>query len=444
MLNTKEDTTLKKWIGTALAAGLLVQTGLGTITANAEETNTNTGQTQVEQSASDAPDIIGVTGTAIDAYTGKVLYAKDADKEMYPASITKVMTAILIKEHLKKDDVITFSKNAASQEASNEQILYHEGEKMSADDAFESLMIVSSNDVAFAFAEKIGGSVKGFAKMMNEKAKELGATHTHFASPNGLPNPDHYTTAHDMALIAREASKYPDIVKKMGLRKAVIKTNERTVTITSPNIIPQENPKAIGGKTGYTNDAQHTLVEILKDGNKKVIAVTMHSTKQGKYDDMNTMSEYAFKHITKETIPLYEKGEIFHIFEFNGEEYPLMLKEEAVLTAEEGKKKNITQEVEWNTKEKEYKKGETVAWLVIKDGKKEIGKFELQTNKTFKTTAVEKQKKKMSNNGEVGPDYPSNSSKSYIWTFTLIFAIPLLTFFGLNTFINQKRRRSRM
>lgn len=428
----KEETVLKKWIGAVLTAGLILQTSLGVTNVSANETTTAQIQTK-------APSITGTYGAAIDAYTGKFIYTKSANKKAYPASITKVMTAILVKENLENDDMITFSKRAISEEPSNQQILYKEGEKISVDDALESLMIVSSNDVAVALAEAVGGSVEDFAEMMNKKAKDLGATNTHFVTPNGLPNEDHFTTAHDMALFGKELLKYPDIVEKMGQREAQIKTDQRTVNIASPNNIPEKNPKALGGKTGYTNDAQHTLIEILQDGEKKVVAVTMHSTKEGKYNDMNIMSEYAFSKI--QTQKLFEKGEVFHIFEMNGKEYPLTLKEDVVISMSDNAKEDLEQEIKWNTKKKEFAVGDTVAWLVIKSGKDEISRFELETNKTFKPNAVLKDKKSMSTSMEVGPAFPTNSGSSYAWTIALIFAIPLFTFLLLNIMVNQKRKR---
>ncbi|MGF7535571.1 D-alanyl-D-alanine carboxypeptidase family protein [Bacillus mexicanus] len=428
---------MKKWIGSILIAGLIVQivqSSLGITSVKAEENN-NINQ-EVEKNE---PSIIGTNGAVIDAYSGKFLYTKNENEKAYPASITKVLTAILIKENLKNDDTITFSKRAASQEPSNQQILYKEGEKISVDDALESLMIISSNDVAFALAEAVAGSVEKFADMMNEKAKELGATNTHFETPNGLPNEKHFTTAHDMALFGREILKYPDIVEKMGQREAVIKTNERTVTIKSPNNIPEENPNAIGGKTGYTDAAQHTLIEILKKGDKKVIAVTMHSTKSGKYSDINVMSDYAFSKI--QTKKLFEKGEVYHIFEMNDKEFPLTLKEDAVISyvGNEGK---FTQSIKWNTSKKEYKAGETVAWLIVKSNGKQVGKFALKTNKKFAPNTVDKDKKSMGITDEASPAFPSNSHTSYVWTIAIIFLVPLFTFLFLNVMMNKKKKRS--
>lgn len=426
---------MKKWIGAVLTASFIIQSsyGLGVHSVKAMEIE------KVEAKTTKAPDIFGSSGVAIDAYSGKLLYSKNANQKAYPASITKVMTAILVDENLDPDDTITFSKRAAEQEPSNQQILYKEGEKISVEDALESLIIISSNDVAFALAEKVAGSVENFAEMMNERARELGAKDTHFVTPNGLPNEDHYTTAHDMALFGKEAATHPHIVEKMSQREAVIKTDERSVTIKSPNSIPKSNPKSIGGKTGYTNAAQHTLIEVLQDGEKKVIAVTMHSSKEGKYSDMNTMSEYAFDKI--KTKKLFQNGEIFHIFEMDGEEYPLILKEDVIVSSFGETIDNLSQDIKWNTRKKQFESGDTVAWLVIKNGEEEISRFALETDKTFKPNSVIKDKKNMSQNSFAGPIFPSNSSSSYIWTIASIFLVPFFTFILLNVISNKKRKR---
>ncbi|WP_176397781.1 D-alanyl-D-alanine carboxypeptidase family protein [Bacillus cereus] len=387
------------------------------------------------------PQIQGQFAVALDKNTKKIIFEKNADEKAYPASITKIITAILLDENLKKTDKITFSEEAVKQEPSNQQLLYKKGEEISANDALESLMIISSNDVAYAVAEKIGGSVEKFADMMNKKAKELGATNTHFVSPNGLHNENHYTTAHDMALFTAEAVKHPNILEKMGQREAEIKTNERVVKIKSPNDIPHKNQNAVGGKTGYTNAAQHTLTEYQKSGDKEVITVTMHTTKEGKYDDMNKMSEYAFKKI--KTKKLYDKGDVIQVFEMNDEEIPAILKENAVIPSDINPKKLVS-EIEFSTEKKEFKKGDTIGWLIIKNDKKEeLGKFDIETNKTFKPNAIMKKKKSLANDSfsASSPAFPTNSESSYAWTIGLIFSIPVITFLVLHLFTNLKRRK---
>lgn len=478
-----EGITLNKWLATFLAAGLVLQVGVQTVGAeitdsvsiektkdidseNSKDTKKEKQEekkeeinpsdekqvakskslekaiepTKTEQKEAE-PQIQGQFGVAIDKNTKKVIFEKNADEKAYPASITKVITAILLDEHLKNTDKITFSEEAAKQEPSNQQLLYKKGEEISVENALESLMIISSNDVAYAVAEKIAGSAEKFADMMNKKAKELGATNTHFVSPNGLHNENHYTTAHDMALFTAEAVKHPNILEKMGQREAEIKTNERVVKIKSPNDIPHKNQNAIGGKTGYTNAAQHTLTEYQKSGDKEVITVTMHSTKDGKYEDMNKMSEYAFDKI--KTKKLYDKGDVIQVFEMNDEEFPAILKENAVIPKDINPKKLVS-EIEFSTDKKEFKKGDTIGWLVIKNDKKEeLGKFELETNKTFKPNAVMKNKKSLSNKSfsDSSPAFPTNTESSYAWTIGLIFSIPVITFLVLHLFTNLKRRK---
>lgn len=478
-----EGITLNKWLATFLAAGVVLQGGIQTVGAettenisvekvkdidseNSKGTNKEkqeekkeaekpSDEKQVEKSKSleksiesnktehtvTEPQIQGQFGVAIDKNTKKIIFGKNADEKAYPASTTKIITAILLVENLKKTDKISISEEAAKQEPSNQQLLYKKGEEISAEDALESIMIISSNDVAYAVAEKIAGSAEKFAEMMNKKAKELGATNTHFVLPNGLHNENHYTTVHDMALFTAEAIKHPEILERMGQREAEIKTNERVVKIKSTNNIPTKNQNAVGGKTGYTNAAQHTLTEYQKSGDKEVITVTMHTTKEGKYDDMNKMAEYAFDKI--KTKKLYDKGDVIQVFEMNDEEIPAILKENAVIPSDVNPKKLVS-EIEFSTDKKEFKKGDTIGWLVIKNDKKEeLGKFEIETNKAFKPNAIMKKKKSLANKSfsDSSPAFPTNSETSYAWTIGLIFSLPVITFLVLHLYTNLKRRK---
>ncbi|MGN5650462.1 serine hydrolase [Bacillus sp. Brlt_9] len=474
---------MNKWLATFLAAGVVLQGGIQTVGAettenisvekvkdidseNSKGTNKEkqeekkeaekpSDEKQVEKSKSleksiesnktehtvTEPQIQGQFGVAIDKNTKKIIFGKNADEKAYPASTTKIITAILLVENLKKTDKISISEEAAKQEPSNQQLLYKKGEEISAEDALESIMIISSNDVAYAVAEKIAGSAEKFAEMMNKKAKELGATNTHFVLPNGLHNENHYTTVHDMALFTAEAIKHPEILERMGQREAEIKTNERVVKIKSTNNIPTKNQNAVGGKTGYTNAAQHTLTEYQKSGDKEVITVTMHTTKEGKYDDMNKMAEYAFDKI--KTKKLYDKGDVIQVFEMNDEEIPAILKENAVIPSDVNPKKLVS-EIEFSTDKKEFKKGDTIGWLVIKNDKKEeLGKFEIETNKAFKPNAIMKKKKSLANKSfsDSSPAFPTNSETSYAWTIGLIFSLPVITFLVLHLYTNLKRRK---
>ncbi|MDH2886633.1 D-alanyl-D-alanine carboxypeptidase [Bacillus cytotoxicus] len=247
------------------------------------------------------PNVFGKFAVSIDAKTGDVLYDKNAHEHAFPASMTKVLTAILLMEHTKPEEQFTLSQAALDQEKSNYQLEFQTGETVDRNTALMILMVLSANDVAYAIGEHIGGSIENFAHMMNEKAKQLGAKDSHFVTPNGLHDPNHYTTAYDMAMITRDVQKYPEILQAMNTKRTTVTTSRQTVSIfNKANYF--ENPYSIGGKTGFTNEARNTLVLLNeKDGNR-IINVVMASQKPEIYEDMKQMAEYAFPQFTKQLV----------------------------------------------------------------------------------------------------------------------------------------------
>ncbi|MDF2520269.1 MAG: DacC, partial [Clostridia bacterium] len=150
------------------------------------------------------PQVAAPSAILIDAETGRVLYEKNADVKRYPASTTKVMTGLLAAEYNKPDEKVTASQNVVNIERGSSQIYVVPGEVLTMEQLLYALMLESANDAAIAIAENISGSIEEFAKLMNERAKSIGAVNTNFVNPNGLHNDNHYTTARDLALIARE------------------------------------------------------------------------------------------------------------------------------------------------------------------------------------------------------------------------------------------------
>ncbi|KMP64593.1 D-alanyl-D-alanine carboxypeptidase, partial [Bacillus cereus] len=240
------------------------------------ETNIGVNPEQVAPPPKEGPNVFSQFATTIDAKTGDILYDKNAHHRAFPASMTKVLTAILLMEHTKPEDQFTFSQLALDQEKSNYQIEFQPGETINRNTALMILMVLSANDVSYAIAERIGGSVENFANMMNERAKQLGATDSHFVTPNGLHDPNHYTTPYDMAMITRGVQKYPEILQAMNTKRTTVTTSRQTVSIFNKSTY-FENPFSIGGKTGFTNEARNTLVLLNeKDGNR-IINVVMAS-----------------------------------------------------------------------------------------------------------------------------------------------------------------------
>lgn len=248
------------------------------------------------------PDVFGKYAVSIDAKTGDVLYDKNANSQAYPASITKVLTAILLMEHVAPREQISFSQTALNQEKSNYQIELLPGETVDRDTALTILMVLSANDVAHAIAEHIAGSAEAFSKLMNDKAVELGAKNSHFVTPSGLHDPAHLTTSYDMAMITRGAVKYPEIMKAMITKQTTVTTSRQTASIFNKATFFQDNPNCIAGKTGFTDQARNTLVLVYQKDNMEIINVVMASQRPDIYNDMNVMANYAFNSFEKQTV----------------------------------------------------------------------------------------------------------------------------------------------
>ena len=252
----------------------------------AKETQTNeTNETQADETtANDTLSLAAETAVLIDAASGEILYDKDADKKMYPASITKLMTILLALENGKLTDEITFSHDAVYNiEPGSAHIAILEGETLTLEQVLRAIILRSANEASNGVAEYVDGSVEAFAKHMTERAKELGCTNTNFVNANGLFDENHYTTAHDMALIARELLKHEEYRSMMSETDYEIPpTNLQTETrylhgqhqMLNPNSIYYYKD-AIGGKTGYTVEAGNTLVTYAERDGLTLIAVVM-------------------------------------------------------------------------------------------------------------------------------------------------------------------------
>ncbi|PFO08503.1 hypothetical protein COJ85_03155 [Bacillus sp. AFS076308] len=247
---------------------------------------------KVSTAETEPPQIVGAFGVAIDALTGEILYNKNAHSKAYPASMTKVLTATILDERMEDGEMLVVSRNAAAQECLCLGLAA--GEKISKLDAMKALLLLSANDVAVTIAENVAGSEEGFAELMNHKVKQLSLKNTHFVTPNGLHDPNHYTTPYDMALITREAIEHPNVLKVLSTQTTQIKTSMQEKTIHN---LLHTMPNAIAGKPGFTDAAQHTLVEYLKKGNKEVISVVMKTDKRSKYSDIQTMANYSFNYM---------------------------------------------------------------------------------------------------------------------------------------------------
>ena len=251
------------------------------------------------------PDVFAQTAVLLDASTGAILYDKKCHQKMYPASITKIMTALLSIENCNLNDKVTFSANAVN------GLNYYEdanigcqiGEQMTVKDCLYGLMLSSANEVATALAEHVAGDSKKFAEMMNQRAKEAGATDTHFANANGLHDKNHYVTAYDMAMITRAAASHDVFnqivntvsytIPKNNKRKKSFSAQQRHKMVSPYNSVYYEG--IIGGKTGYTDQAGTTLVTYAKRNGITLISVVLHSNGENVYKDTTSLLDYGFK-----------------------------------------------------------------------------------------------------------------------------------------------------
>lgn len=214
----------------------------------------------------------------IDAQSGKVLWGKDQETPRYPASTTKIMTAMLLIEHCTPDEVITAPAECEKVEGASLHL--KAGEQITAGEMLYGLLLRSANDACVAVADHISGSVPAFVQLMNQRAKQIGCKNTHFDNPNGLNDDAHTISAYDLALIAREAMKYPAFRDVVSIRRHELKRSINTQDrfLVSKNKYLSMDPTADGIKTGWTRDAGQCYVGSATRNGYRVITVILHST----------------------------------------------------------------------------------------------------------------------------------------------------------------------
>ena len=253
----------------------------------------------------EAPEIASDFAVLAEAKSGTVLYGKNAFDRAAPASITKVMTALLTAEHCDLNETVLFSYRACHElEKGSSTIARTEGETMSVSDCLFALLVASANEVAQALAEHVSGSIEAFVALMNDRARELGCVNTHFANPHGTPDPQHYTCCYDMALIMKAAMEQDIVREAMGTAKYQIaptnKHNEITYLNSKhplvTNTYKMKYEGAVAGKTGHTSEALSTLVTYAVRGDMDLICVVMHAdSTQTTGEDSTALFNYGFE-----------------------------------------------------------------------------------------------------------------------------------------------------
>lgn len=338
-----------------------------------------------------APSIIADSAVIIDADTGQIIYSKNADKKYFPASTTKVMTALVVLENSNLHDIVKIGKNPPFAEGSS--IGLKEGEEFSVETLLTGLLLESGNDCAEALAEHIAGSTENFAKLMNKKAEEIGCKNTVFKNPSGLPNPDHVTTAYDLSLILREAIKYDDFVRISSiLTKKLPPSNldkfERYVN--NHNYLINKASKyyykyAIAGKTGYTDVARHTFtIAAKKDGRTLVGSFLKAEDKNKNFEDIAKLLDYSFDN--SENIKIYSKGDVVEEIKLtNSNSLPLVLENDFTYTKLKDGNEELSPKLKFdlpnNIKTKSLTKGEVITTASVLVNGTELGKVNILSGK---------------------------------------------------------------
>lgn len=326
----------------------------------------------------------------IEASTGKIIYEKNAHERQAPASMTKMMSMLLIMEqidkgYLKWTDIVTVSENASGMGGS--QILLETGEKMSVEDLFKGIAVASGNDAVVAMAEHIAGTEANFVNMMNKRAKELGLKDTSFKNPHGLTAANHYSSAYDMAMIAMELSKHPTIFKFTSIYEDYLrKDTDRKIWLVNTNKLVRFYDGVDGMKTGFTEEAGYCLTATAKKNGMRLIAVAMNEPdSKTRNSEVTSMLDYGFSRYYSENI-LTTKTSIGKVeVEKGKQKYATVVPKEnvSIINEKSAEKKKATYEVKLNKVKAPLKAGDKVGTLHVKENGKQTSTIDLTVKETI-------------------------------------------------------------
>jgi D-alanyl-D-alanine carboxypeptidase (penicillin-binding protein 5/6) len=291
-----------------------------------------------------------------------VLYGQNQDAKLYPASITKIMTAILALEKGNLSDMVKTSKLAREQEGNRIYLEYDEVQPL--EKLLYGLMLNSGNDAAVAIAEHIGGSVEQFAMMMNEKAAELGMKNTHFVTPNGLHDDNHYTTPYDMALLSAYAMKNSTFRKIVATKTMEWHGKSWDSVLVNLNRMLWDYEGATGIKTGFTDQAQQTICVSAKRGGREIVAVLMGVENRALVrEEATKLLDYGFDSFT--TVRLARRGDKLATYSVDNQRIDAEIREDIYVTTRKESGERVQRDVQLQAPEPPYLKGTkvgTVTW----------------------------------------------------------------------------------
>ena len=313
----------------------------------------------------------------IEASTGEILYQKNANERLAPASMTKIMSLILIMENiengnLKWNDIVVVSKNASSMGGS--QIFLEANEMMTVEDLVKGICIASGNDATVALAEKIAGTEKAFVKLMNDKVKSLGLKNTNFVNATGLDAEGHYSTANDMSVMARELVKHEKILEFSSIYEDYLRKNTaKSFWLVNTNKLVKFYSYIDGLKTGFTDDAGYCLTATGKKNNMRLISVVMgEASIDNRSTDTLAMLDYGFNMYNIDTVVSKDK-ELGNVSVNLGDKEKVSIisvNDITILNNSQKEKRNITYEMDVNNISAPVKKGDIVGEIkVYEDGR---------------------------------------------------------------------------
>lgn len=315
----------------------------------------------------------------IEVSTGKVLYEKNSDEQLAPASMTKIMSMLLIMEAIESgklsfEDSVMISKNAASMGGS--QIFLQEGETYKVEELLKGIAIASGNDAVVAMAEKVGGSVEEFVNMMNQKAKELGLLNTYFANPHGLDADNHYSSARDMSIMGRELVKHEKILEFTSIYEDYLKKPDGSSTwLVNTNRLVRFYNGVDGLKTGFTTTAGYCITTTAKRNDMRLLSVVMgvETSDQRSSDTVNLLN-YGFN--TYQIQNILEKGKDFGTIFVKGakrENVPIVLNEDITdLKRVVDQAKSYSYEVNLLDVKAPLSSGDVVGKVLVKDDTNQV------------------------------------------------------------------------
>ena len=324
----------------------------------------------------------------IEASTGKILFEKNADEKLHPASMTKMMSMLLIIEAIedgviKWDQIVQVSENASSMGGS--QILLETGEKMSVRDLFKGVAIASGNDAVVALAETVAGSVNNFVSMMNKRASELGLTNTNFKNPHGLDDANHYSSSRDMSIIAKELVKHKEVLEYTKIYEDYLREDtDRKIWLVNTHRLVRFYDGVDGLKTGYTEDAGYCMTATAEKDGMRIIAVVMgEETSKIRNQEVSEMLDYAFAQY-KVINMLKNKSSLGKYRVENGkDEYVKVvpLEEATVVKKKSEKDGNLSYDIKLKALKAPLKIGDNVGTLTIKEDGNSVKTLNLTVDK---------------------------------------------------------------